>query len=107
MKRIKTEAIFLSDLLIRRMKLSLAKLYKILILIFPAIQDSVKSELDRESSVRADAETRLREVEGALRSQQAKAKQLTHALQKQVEEQSNARVGLCQMLTLNTPFYTF
>jgi len=57
-----------------------------------AIHDSIKSELERESSVRAEAECRVREIEQTLKGQQAKYKQMIGGLQKQVEEQSNARV---------------
>lgn len=59
-----------------------------------AIQDSIRSEFERESAVRAEAETKLREMEQALKSQQAKSKQLIGGLQKQLEEQSNARTRL-------------
>lgn len=61
---------------------------------FPAIHDSIKSELERESSVRAEAESRVRETEQTLKSLQAKYKQMIGGLQKQVEEQSNARVNI-------------
>ncbi|WAR04005.1 RABE1-like protein [Mya arenaria] len=61
-----------------------------------AIQDSLTSELERESSVRAETEGRLRETEQSIRSHQAKSKQIIGGLQKQVEEQSNARTQLEQ-----------
>jgi len=57
-----------------------------------AIQDSIKSELERESSVRREFESRLRKAESALQDTQAKNKQMMEGLLKQVEEQSNARV---------------
>ena len=57
------------------------------------MQDSLKSELERESAVRSEAETKLRDLEQALKGQQAKSKQLINGLQKQVEEQSKARVS--------------
>ena len=57
-----------------------------------AIQDSLRTELERESAVRSETETKLRDVEQALKGQQAKSKQLINGLQKQVEEQSKARV---------------
>ncbi|XP_060582022.1 rab GTPase-binding effector protein 1-like [Ruditapes philippinarum] len=59
-----------------------------------AIQDSIKSEFDREAAVRAQAEAKLREMDKALKSQQAQAKQLIGGLKKQLEEQSNARIQL-------------
>lgn len=58
------------------------------------VQDSLKSELERESTVRSDTEAKLRETDQSLKSIQAKSKQLIHALQQQVEEQSNARTKL-------------
>ena len=42
--------------------------------------------------MRSETETKLRDLEQALKGQQAKSKQLINALQKQVEEQSKARV---------------
>ena len=57
-----------------------------------AIQRSVKSELDRQSSLRCETEGRLRETEATLKSIQAKSKQLIHALQNQLEQQTTARV---------------
>ena len=42
--------------------------------------------------MRSETETKLRDVEQALKGQQAKSKQLINGLQKQVEEQSKARV---------------
>lgn len=59
-----------------------------------AIQDSIRSELERESSVRAEAETKVRELEHALKGQQAKSKQLIGGLQKQLEEESRIRTTL-------------
>ncbi|XP_053376011.1 rab GTPase-binding effector protein 1-like isoform X2 [Mercenaria mercenaria] len=59
-----------------------------------AIQDSIKSEFDREAAVRAEAESKLREIEQALKGQQAKSKQLIGGLKKQLEEESNARTRL-------------
>lgn len=61
---------------------------------FPvAVQESLKSELEREATVRANFEAKYKETEQTMKSIQAKSKQLTSALQQQVEEQSNARVG--------------
>ena len=73
------------------------------------MQESLKSELERESSVRAEAEAKLRETEQSLKSIQAKSKQLISALQQQVEEQSNARVGslvqhVCSESCADIPF---
>ena len=44
--------------------------------------------------MRSETETKLRDVEQALKGQQAKSKQLINGLQKQVEEQSKARVRI-------------
>lgn len=61
---------------------------------FPvAVQESLKSELEREATVRANFEAKCKETEESMKSIQAKSKQLISALQQQVEEQSNARVG--------------
>ncbi|KAK3084568.1 hypothetical protein FSP39_015613 [Pinctada imbricata] len=62
------------------------------------MQESLKSELERESSVRAEAEAKLRETDQSLKSIQAKSKQLISALQKQLEEESNVRVGQVRIL---------
>ncbi|XP_048743055.1 rab GTPase-binding effector protein 1-like isoform X6 [Ostrea edulis] len=59
-----------------------------------AVQESLKSELERESAVRANVEGKYKEAEHSLKSIQAKSKQLISALQQQVEEQSNARTHL-------------
>lgn len=59
-----------------------------------AVQESLKSELEREATVRANFEAKYKETEQTMKSIQAKSKQLTSALQQQVEEQSNARTQL-------------
>jgi Rab GTPase-binding effector protein 1 len=69
-----------------------------LLLLFTAILQSVKSELEREAKVRAETEAKLRETDASLKSIQAKSKQLINALQHQVEEQSTARVNIPQPL---------
>jgi hypothetical protein len=56
-------------------------------------QDKLRSELERESSARAEAEAKFRESEGALKSMQAKSKQLITALQQRTEEAENAKVS--------------
>lgn len=43
--------------------------------------------------MRSEAESKVRELEQALKGQQAKSKQLINALQKQLEEQSKERVS--------------
>ena len=43
--------------------------------------------------MRGEAESKLREKEQELRDKQAKTKQLVQGLQKQLKEQSDARVG--------------
>lgn len=59
-----------------------------------AVQESLKSELEREATVRANFEAKYKETEQSMKSIQAKSKQLISALQQQVEEQSNARTQL-------------
>lgn len=59
-----------------------------------AVQESLKSELEREATVRANFEAKFKETEQSMKSIQAKSKQLISALQQQVEEQSNARTQL-------------
>ncbi|XP_022339951.1 rab GTPase-binding effector protein 1-like isoform X2 [Crassostrea virginica] len=59
-----------------------------------AVQESLKSELEREAAVRANFEAKYKESDQTLKSIQAKSKQLISALQQQVEEQSNARTHL-------------
>lgn len=59
-----------------------------------AVQESLKSELEREATVRANFEAKCKETEESMKSIQAKSKQLISALQQQVEEQSNARTQL-------------
>ncbi|XP_062577001.1 rab GTPase-binding effector protein 1-like isoform X3 [Saccostrea cucullata] len=59
-----------------------------------AVQESLKSELEREGAVRAEFEGKYKEIEQSLKSIQAKNKQLISGLQQQVEEQSNARTQL-------------
>ncbi|KAL3857529.1 hypothetical protein ACJMK2_012189 [Sinanodonta woodiana] len=59
-----------------------------------AVQESLKSELDRESSVRIECEAKIRELEQTVKGNTAKSKQLINALQQQLEEQSNARTLL-------------
>lgn len=54
--------------------------------------ESVQSELERESSVRAESETKLRETEQSLKSVQAKSRQLINALQQRVEEHERSKV---------------
>ncbi|XP_046374469.1 rab GTPase-binding effector protein 1-like isoform X1 [Haliotis rufescens] len=56
--------------------------------------ESVQSELERESSVRAESETKLRETEQSLKSVQAKSRQLINALQQRVEEHERSKVKL-------------
>ena len=55
----------------------------------------MKSELERQTAVRVETETKLRESEASLKSIQAKSKQLINALQNQLEEQTTARVSRC------------
>ncbi|XP_061189637.1 rab GTPase-binding effector protein 1-like isoform X3 [Saccostrea echinata] len=59
-----------------------------------AVQESLKSELEREGAVRAEFEGKYKETEQSLKSIQAKNKQLISGLRQQVEEQSNARTHL-------------
>lgn len=58
------------------------------------VQDSLNSELERESAVRAEMETKLRESEQSLKSIQSKSKQVIQELQRQVQQQSEARTKL-------------
>ena len=60
---------------------------------FTAVLQSVKSESERQTQLRSDAETKLKDAETQLRSIQAKSKQLINGMQSQLEEQSNARVS--------------
>ncbi|KAK6190582.1 hypothetical protein SNE40_002416 [Patella caerulea] len=53
--------------------------------------DSIQSELERESSVRAEVESKFRETEQTLRNVQAKSKQLIAVLQQRVEEHEKAK----------------
>lgn len=57
-----------------------------------AVQDSVKSELEREATVRAETESKLRESEQTLKNLHAKTKQIMNALQQQLEEHNNNKV---------------
>ncbi|XP_033747222.1 rab GTPase-binding effector protein 1-like [Pecten maximus] len=58
------------------------------------VQDSLKSELERESAVRAEAETKLRDTEESLNNIEAESKQSIQALQQRVKQQSEARAKL-------------
>lgn len=58
----------------------------------------MKADLERESSQRAEFETKLREAETSLKSIQAKSKQLIGALQQRVEESEKAKVSACLVL---------
>ncbi len=73
----------------------------VFILIFLAMLQSVKSELERQTQLRTEAESKLKESETQLKSIQAKSKQLINGMQSQLEEQAKARViisfGLTQM----------
>ena len=57
-----------------------------------AVLQSVKSELERQTQLRTETETKLREADTQLKSIQAKSKQLINGMQSQLEEQSKARV---------------
>lgn len=59
-----------------------------------AILESCKSELERESSVRAEAETKLRDSDQSLKKIQTKSKQLINALTQQLDEQTTLRSKL-------------
>ena len=54
--------------------------------------DRVKADLERESTARAEMETKYRESEASLKSIQAKSKQLIGALQQRVEEAEMGKV---------------
>ena len=60
---------------------------------FTAVLQSVKSESERQTQLRSEAEGKLREAETQLKSIQAKSKQLINGMQSQLEEQSKARVS--------------
>lgn len=60
---------------------------------------SVKSELERESKVRVEFETKYKESDTHLKSTQLKSKQLISALQNQLEEQNNIRTQLEESLS--------
>ena len=66
---------------------------------FSATLQSIKSEAERQSTLKVDAESKLKEVETSLKNIQAKSKQLIGALQNQLEEQTNARVCCSVLLT--------
>ena len=51
----------------------------------------MKSESERQTQLRSEAERKLREAETQLKSIQAKSKQLIKGMQSQLEEQSKAR----------------
>ena len=57
------------------------------------MQQSVKSELDRQSTLHNEAENRVREADLSLKTIQAKSKQLTEDLQGQLEQHADAKVG--------------
>ncbi|CAI9741391.1 GTPase-binding effector 1-like isoform X2 [Octopus vulgaris] len=59
-----------------------------------AILESCKSELERESSVRAETETKLRDSDQSLKKIQTKSKQLINALTQQLDEQTTQRSKL-------------
>ncbi|XP_052832943.1 rab GTPase-binding effector protein 1 isoform X2 [Octopus bimaculoides] len=59
-----------------------------------AILESCKSELERESSVRAETETKLRDSDQSLKKIQTKSKQLINALTQQLDEQTTLRSKL-------------
>ena len=58
----------------------------------PDLLDKMKADLERESAVRAEVETKYRESEASLKSIQAKSKQLIGALQQRVEEAEMGKV---------------
>ena len=65
--------------------------------------------MDRQSQLRSEAEKKLQESEQTLKNVQAKSKQLITALQTQLEEQSNSRVGnifdpICHSLSISLAF---
>lgn len=59
---------------------------------------SAKSEMERQSSLREEAQDKLKETEASLKSVQAKSKQLINALQVQLEEQTKAKVEIISWL---------
>ena len=60
----------------------------------PDLLDKMKADLERESAVRAEVETKYRESEASLKSIQAKSKQLIGALQQRVEEAEMGKVNV-------------
>ncbi|XP_005107498.1 rab GTPase-binding effector protein 1 isoform X2 [Aplysia californica] len=56
--------------------------------------DSAKKDLEKESSSRAEAESKLREAEASLKSIQAKSKQLIGKMQERVEEMDKKKTKL-------------
>ena len=59
---------------------------------FPVVQESLKSELERETKVRLEVEEKLQEREQSLQRIQTKSNQLISGLQQKLEEQTNAKV---------------
>ena len=64
-----------------------------MLVLFAAVQQSVKSELDRQSTLHNEAENRVREADLSLKAMQAKSKQLIEDLQGKLEQQATAKVG--------------
>ena len=58
-----------------------------------AMLQSAKSEMERQNSLRQEAEGKLKETDASLKNIQAKSKQLITALQGQLEEQTKAKVS--------------
>ena len=67
--------------------------FRFMPVVFAAVQQSVKSELDRQSTLHNEAESRVREADLSLKTVQAKSKQLIEDLQGKLEQQSTAKVG--------------
>ena len=61
--------------------------------LFLAVHQSVKSELDRQSTLHSEAETRVRQADLSLKTMQANSKHLIGDLQGQLDQQVSARVG--------------
>lgn len=58
----------------------------------PADLDNVRQELEQEATLRAEAETKLRDTESSLKGMQAKSKQILGKMQEKVEELDKRKV---------------
>jgi len=65
-----------------------------------AVLSSARSEMERQSQLRIEAEKKFTETDTNLKAVQAKSKQLINALQGQLEEMANARTQLEEQVAM-------